>query len=285
MINFDGEDYKKIALHGGGNPMFGHYVGLLESLKWFEDFESEYLNNIPFVTSSAGSMAILFFVYKIKSKDAYEDVFKVVSQLFSKLIDECENVLSNLDQKSIISFDFLDNLVSTEFGCIYDMTFKDLNDLIPNFDWTICCSKHDNFEFTLQTYGTHTPEIVIWKACFASMSLPIIFPPIEINGCFNCDGDFSNWVEAMAISNDSSILHIGPKRNVSSPGGLPLNTEITLMDEFIKLATVSFLRLMKNNEPAHGVNRIEFMSCINKHFFSDEYIESGRLMAKKFVLK
>ena len=274
MVHFDGKDYQKIALHGGGNPMFGHYVGLFETLKWFEDFKSL---NTPFITSSAGSVAILYFV--LKTRDESKDI----SFIFSRLLEECENVLSNVDQKSVISFELLDTLVSTEFECIYNMTFKDLNELNPNFEWTICCSKYDNLEFSLQTYGTHTPDVIIWKACVASMALPIIFPPIEINGCLNCDGDLSNWIEAMDVVNDESILHIGPKERTGI--GIDINTEITLIDELIKFSLCCFVRMMKKKDPVHGVNRIEFTASIHKHFLSEEYIESGKLMAERFVLK
>lgn len=271
MLHFDGKDYKKLALHGGGSPMFGHYVGLFETLKWFEDFESL---NIPFITSSAGSMAILYFILKMK------DEKKDVSYIFSKVMEECENVLSNLDQRSVVSFDFLDNFMSTDFECVYNMTFKDLHEINPNFEWTICCSKYDNFEFSLQTYGTHTPDVLIWKACLASAAVPIVFPPIELNGFLNCDGDLSNWTEGLDIIDDDSILHIGP-----SDSNIQINTELMLIDELLNFSICCFRRMMKNKEPVHGVNRIEFTLSIHKHFFSEEYIESGKLMADKFVLK
>jgi hypothetical protein len=276
MLHFDGKDYQKIALHGGGNPMFGHYIGLFETLKWFEDFESF---NIPLITCSAGSMAILYFILKMK------DEKKDVSYLFSKVTEECENVLSNLDQRSVVSFDFLDKLVSTDFECVYNMTFKDLHEINPNFEWTICCSKYDNFEFSLQTYGTHTPDVVIWKACLASMALPIIFPPIEINGCFYCDGDFSNWVEGLDLVDDDSILHIAPKNNIDINTRIEINTELMLIDELLKFSICCFLRMMIKKEPIHGISRADFNPSIHKHFLSEEYIESGKLMANKFVLK
>lgn len=274
-MHFDGKDYKKLALHGGGNPMFGHYVGLFETLKWFENFESF---SVPLITSSAGSMAILYFILKMKDKN------KDVSYIFSKILEECENVLSNLDQKSVISFEFLDNLISKDFECMYNLTFKDLNEINPNFEWTVCCSKYNNYEFSLKTYGTHTPDVVIWKACLASMALPIIFPPIEIDGCLNCDGDFSGWIEGLDIIDDESILHIGPRKSFTSIG-LQIKTDLNLIDEFLQFSICCFLRMMKKKEPIHGVNRIDFTASVHKHFLSEEYIESGKLMAEKFVLK
>lgn len=274
MVHFDGKDYQTIALHGGGYPMFGHYIGLFKTLKWFEDFKSL---NTPFITSSAGSMAILYFVLKMK------DESKDVSFLFSRLAQEAENVLSNFDQKSVISYDFIDNLISTEFECIYKMTFRDLNELNPNFKWTICCAKYDNFELSLQTYGTHTPDVIMWKACIASSALPILIAPIEINGCLNCDGDLSNWVEGMDLVNDESILHIGPKSRTSME--IDIKTEIKLIDEIIQFSSNCFLRMMKKKESVYGITEIEFNASLNKDFLSEEYIESGRLMADKFVLK
>ena len=279
MVHFDGKDYTKIALHGGGSPMVGHYVGLFESLKWFEDFESL---NTPLITCSAGSMAIFYFIYKIKNKG--ENVYEDFSKLYSIVHEECENVLSNLDQRSIVSFDFMDNLISTTFECMYNMTFKDLNELNPNFEWTICCSKYDNFEFSLETYGTHTPDVVIWKACLASMALPILFPPIEINGFLNCDGDFCDWIEGLDLVDDESILHIGPKKKLKNVG-IQSNTELMLIDELLNFSMCCYLKMMKKKEPTHGINRIEFPALIHKHYLSEEYIESGKLMAKKFVLK
>lgn len=276
MVHFDGKDYEQIALHGGGNPMFGHYVGLFETLKCLEDLKSF---DIPLITSSAGSMAILYFIVRSKEKEAD------ISYLFRRILEECENVLENIDQKTVISFEFLDNLVRTDFASVYDMTFRDLNELNSNFKWTICCSKYDNFEFSLQTYGTHTPDVIIWKACIASMALPIIFPAVEINNCLNCDGDLCNWVKEMNIVDDRSILHICPAKRING-GGDFVNTEIPLLDESIKFTIFCFLRMISGGqEPAHGVNRAEFPSSVHKHFLSEEYIESGKLMAKKFVLK
>jgi len=253
--------------------MFGHYVGLFENLRWFEEFESL---NTPFITSSAGSVAILYFILRMKDKS------KDISFVFSRLVEECENVLSNIDKKSVISFEFIDDLVSKEFGCLYNMTFKDLSELNPNFEWTICCSDY-NSEYSLQTYGTHTPDVIIWKACLASMALPMIFPPIEINGRLNCDGDLSGWIEALDLVNDESILHIGPRLNPT--GSIGFTTDLLLIDELLQFSMKCFLRMTRMKQPIHGVNRIEFMSSVHKHFFSEEYIESGKLMADKFILK
>ncbi len=272
MVNFDGKEYKRLALHGGGNPMFGHYVGLFETLKWFEDWESF---NIPLITSSAGSMAILYFLLKNEDKE-------VVNSMFSKASEEFENVLENIEQKSVISFDFLKNIFNTQFASVKDITFRDLNEMYPNLEWTVCCSKYDNFEFSLQTYGTHTPEVLVWKACIASMAIPIIFEPVEINGCLNCDGDLSNWVEKMNLIDDSDVLHIGPAKN-SNGIGLDVITDIPLLDEAIKMAICCFLRMFKAKQPAHGILRTEFISSIHRHFLSEEYIESGKLMAEKLA--
>uniref|UniRef100_A0A6C0J2Y2 PNPLA domain-containing protein n=1 Tax=viral metagenome TaxID=1070528 RepID=A0A6C0J2Y2_9ZZZZ len=273
MVHFDGKDYKKIALHGGGCPMLGHCIGLFETLKWFEDFKSL---NISFITSSAGSLAILYFIVKIKDKN------KDMSHIFSKLKEESENVLSNLDQISVVSFEFVDNFFSTDLECVYNMTFKDLNEINPNFEWTICCSKYDNFELSLQTYGTHTPDVLIWKACVASAALPVVFPPIEINGFLNCDGDLSNWVEELDIIDDESILHIGSHISSSKRSTI---TGLMLIDEFLDFSKCCFFKMMKKKAPIHGVNRIEFCGTVLTDFLSEEYIESGKLMADKFVLK
>lgn len=275
MIHFDGKDYQKIALHGGGNPMFGHYVGFFETLRWFEDFESF---SVPLITSSAGSMAILYFVLKMKNKN------KDISYLFSKILEECENVLSNLDQRSVVSFEYMENLISTDFECLYNMKFKDLNQINPNFEWTICCSKYTDYDFSLKTYGTHTPDVLIWKACLASMALPIIFPPIEIDGCLNCDGDFSNWIEGLDLIDDESILHIAPQNN-STNYGFKISTDFMLIDELLQFSICCLKTMTKIKEPIHGVYRLEFVASVHKHFFSEEYIESGKLMAEKIVLK
>ena len=101
MVHFDGKEYKRLALHGGGNPMFGHYIGLFETLKCFEDLATF---DIPLITSSAGSVAIMYFV--LRSQDENADI----SFMFSKVMEECENVLGNIDQKSVISFEFLENM-------------------------------------------------------------------------------------------------------------------------------------------------------------------------------
>lgn len=275
MFELEGKMYKKLALHGGGCPMFGHYVGLFESLKLFDDFERF---NIPLVTSSAGSVAILYFLIKFLDKTADIQI------LFEKIYEECGNVLSNMDQTSVISYDFIDNIVKTKFKCVYNLTFSDLQKMNPNIDWTVCCSTYENFDFSLRTYGTKTPEVVVWRACVASMAVPIILPPVHINGCLVCDGDFSDWVRDLHMVDDTDFLHIGSRIYVNEIG-FKVHTEIPLLDETIKFAIRCFKNMSTQTQPNHGVLRTSFTCALDKHFFSDEYIDSGKSMSKVFVLK
>ena len=277
MFYLDGKEYKKLALHGGGTPMLGVYLGMFENLKFDES-----ILNIPFITSSAGTMAMMFFLMKKIMKNT--DIKAVFSKIFSNFWEEIENVLSNFEQKGIISSKFIDNQISTECPSIYNITFKDLSELYPKLDWTICCSKYDNYEFSLTTYGPHTPDVKLWKACLASMSVPIIFEPIEINGTLNCDGSLASWVKELGLIDDQTVLHIGPSASCNQFEDT-INTGVLLVDEFIRFASCSFMRMTRHPTPSHGVLRTEYNCSIAKDIFSEEYIESGKLIAEKFVLK
>jgi hypothetical protein len=273
MFEFDGKEFKKLALHGGGTPIFGHYIGLFDSIHIFDKLESF---NIPLVTSSAGSMVVLYYIAKyIDKKCNIESIFNIVE-------DEIGNVLENIYENSIITFEFLRVLFEKEFAQIYSLTFRDLKKISPNMEWTVCCSKYRTYEFS--SYGTHTPDVVIWKACLASMCLPIIFPPIEINGNLYCDGDLSDWVKHLNIINDTDFLHI---RTLLDPTNIPfgIHTNIPLLDEAIKLLAFSMSKMFTKTQPVHGVYRIDFIASIQKNFLSEEFIESGKKMSRNFILK
>lgn len=268
MFEYEGKTYKKLALHGGGCPMLGHYIGLFKSLNWFETWESF---TIPLVTTSAGSIAILFSILNILDKRAD------VSFIFNAVFEESQNLLQNLDSKSIISYEFFDNLIKTNFACIYDVTFQDLKNLSPNMDWTVCCTKYTNFEFSSERYGTHTPDVVVWKACVASMALPVIFSPIEINGSLFVDGYFSDWIKD---TDDVDTLHImGEEIDL-----IQLSTGITLFDELLNVFKKAFLALVNKTEPIN-VCKVYLTASVFTDFLSEEYIQSGKSMSEKFVLK
>ena len=277
MFHLDGKEYKKLALHGGGTPMLGVYLGMFEKLNFDES-----ILNIPFITSSAGSMAILFFLMKKIMKNT--DIRAIFTKIFSIILEEFENVLSNFEQKGIVSSQLFDDLISTECSLIYNMTFKDLSELYPNLDWTICCSKYNNYEFSLITYGPHTPGVKIWKACLGSMSVPILFEPVEINGTLNSDGSLAAWVQELDLIDDQTVLHIGASK-ASNEFGDTVYTGVSLIDELIGFFSCSLMNMVRKPVPSHGILTTEFLTSITKDIFSEEYIESGKLIAEKFVLK
>lgn len=283
MFEFDNKVYKKLALHGGGCPMFGHYIGLFDKTGMFDDFKSF---DTPLITSSAGSMCVMYFILKYLERGNQTSMHNKMYYVYEKILGEVGNILDNLDQKSVITFEFIENLFKSHFSILYNLTFQDLNKIIPHLDWTVCCSKCDDHThscpFTVHTFGTHTPNVPIWKACIASMSVPILFAPVEINGNLFCDGEFSDWVSALHLIEDSECLHILCKRFQCFDTAF---TDISLLDESIRFIINSIQTMTQKSKPAHGWYRTEYSSSIDKFFLSTEYIKSGQIMADKFVLK
>lgn len=275
-IEFDGKEYTKLALHGGGGSMLGHYVSFFEKLGILNDIKSF---EIPVVTSSAGSLAVFFNVMKHFKKDA------CFGHIFDLLQEECANVLDNLDKKSVISCAFLESLITNDdnLSPMCDITFGDLKNINTYLEWTVCCSTFNNGRYSTHTFGTHTPDVLVWKAVLASASLPVIFEAVEINGSLYCDGDISDWVAHLNIQDAPEYLHITatpPDYNMLFDN----YTEIPLVDEMLKFLYYSIVNNFRKTR-ATNVLIADVRGEISRNFLSKEYRNSGQKMAEKLVLK
>lgn len=276
MFEFDGKTYKKMALYGGGCPMIGHYIGLFDETNMFGDLPSL---RIPMITSSAGSVAVMLCLFKRLDATFETDSFHGI---FEFLWEEALNVLDNLDKGSIIGNEAIERWVKRlDKPELYNLTFGDLKAMSPGFEWTVCCSEHGTFD--LKTFGTHTEDVVVWRACLASGSLPVVFEGVEIHGSLNCDGDFTDWVGGLGLQDDVDCLHITSSRDPDHQ--MTFDTGVPLFDEALRFVLRCHLRLTMKTAPRGGVTRCDFAGNVHRHFLSREYVASGEAMAEKFVLK
>ena len=274
-FSFEGKQFNKLALHGGGTAMFGCVKSFLEAM------QINITNlNFPIITSSASSMAMLTLI--MNNFASQNDSNEKVLHIYEKCIEEITNFLDHFDNRYLIMFDFIENLMySTLPNEFLTLTFADLKTINPNLEWKVCCSKCDDFEFSVHTFGTHTPDVVVWKACLASMSIPVVFQPVQINEHYYCDGDFSDWIKEV-IGNHENVLHIKPitRRNFD------IKIDIPILDELVKfIIHLGLSFIYKSSLPEDNTYTTSFAGNVTEHFMSNIYINEGKKIATKFILK
>ena len=275
MFQFDNKEYEKLALHGGGTPMLGHYISFFEETRLLTDLKSF---NVPIITSSAGSVAFMYQVVACLYPEFR--IREVVCDMFACFLLQIENIIESTDQTSICSLSFIEEICRKYIpDAFFTLTFGDLTVINPNLEWTVCCTVFD-LGFHHRSLGTHTPDVSVWQACLASASVPVVFPGVQINGEFLFDGDFSDWV---AKNDDETILHIQPCSG-GAIAAFDLRSEITLLDEAVKLIGWCFTHIVAKTK-ARSIFEIQIPASLTANPLSEEFLAVGRKMATMFVLK
>lgn len=191
--------YNKLVLSGGGIKG-GMYLGML---KCFEenDIILEYLNEI--VGTSIGALFGMLILLGYTSEE-------LVTLFFSTDFEKLKNPsFLNLDS----GYGFDDGMLIETFikKCIsqkgYDIhiTLKDLYSITKiNF---VTCGYNVNLKNKIFFCKDSHPDLKLYKAVRASLSIPIMFSPVKINGCLIVDGGLAcNMPVSYIIDKNSDNL-------------------------------------------------------------------------------
>ena len=128
MFQFDNKEYEKLALHGGGTPMLGHYISFFEETRLLTDLKSF---NVPIITSSAGSVAFMYQVVACLYPEIR--IREVVCDMFACFLLQIENIIESTDQTSICSLSFIEEICRKYIpDAFFTLTFGDLTVINPN---------------------------------------------------------------------------------------------------------------------------------------------------------
>lgn len=280
MFQFDGKEFKKLALHGGGSPMLGHYLSFFEDTGLLTDLKSF---NVPIITSSAASLAFMYYLAASLYPEVCAGPKEIAPNLFAWFLSQLENVIESIDQNSILSMPCVEKILRDNFpDALFTLTFGDLTVINPNLEWTVNCSVFDKCCFRPRALGTHTPEVLVWQACLASASVPIVFPGLEIHGELLVDGDFSDWVAENDAAKEE-VLHVAPCFGGAAKM-FDLRSEITLLDEALKFVGRCFMHIVTKT-PAKSLYEVPIAANLSANPLSEEFLAEGRKMAEMFVLK
>ena len=176
--------FKYLVLSGGG-VNGGLLIGALKFLKMYGVIN----NNAPhllfsklegYAGASIGALLALFCILGISTTQMLQH-FKTCEILFWK-----QRIFTN---KALISHEIMENLISTELIRAVsnaNITFKQLFNC-TNKDFVVCCMNVNKVQVKFFRKDD-TPDVRIIDAVIASMSLPLIFPPVNINGDLYIDG-------------------------------------------------------------------------------------------------
>lgn len=177
-----------LVLAGGG--MKGVvYVGALRYLY----IENLHKNITHIAANSIGSFVALFFAFKL----TMEEIEKVVygtSQDYNLCNIPTKNYykfISDLGLCDISHFiEHLRRILRIKYPEFDDITFKDVAKKfgINLYFSATNINRCENRIFSIDD----TPDISVFSACEASMAVPLIFKPIEIDGEYYYDGALSN---------------------------------------------------------------------------------------------
>lgn len=210
-----------IAFGGGGVRGFCH-VGVIKA---FEQFGIR-----PSVISgvSAGSIAAVLYAAGLDSSQI-RDCF-AGSEKIGRFTDW------TIPKKSFLKLD--------KFAKILDswLPVKNLEELaIPTI---ICATDFDNGKSVGWAKGEIVPRVV------ASCSIPIVFPPVKINGCNYVDGGVLRNLPAWAVRRHCKVLF---GSNCS-----PLNRDFSAKDNILDTAVRSY-QLMAKANTLQDINMCDFL--------------------------
>jgi|SaaInlV_125m_DNA_1040241.scaffolds.fasta_scaffold12276_4 hypothetical protein len=277
MFQFDGKEFEKLALHGGGSPMIGQYLSFFEDAGLFADFKSF---NVPIITSSAASLTFMVLLAASLYPEDCASPKKIISELFTWFHLQLENVIESSDQTSIMSIACIENILREHLPvALFTLTFADLTVINPKLEWTVNCSVFETC-FVSRTLGTHTPDVLVWQACIASASVPVVFSGLEIHGELLFDGDFSNWTFECSTA---EVLHVAPC-NGGAAKIFDLRSEITLLDEAVKFIGQCFTHIVAKPK-IKSLYEVPFAATLTANPLAEEFLAAGKKMAEMFILK
>jgi predicted patatin/cPLA2 family phospholipase len=234
--------YNKLVLSGGGTKG-SMYLGML---KCFEenDIILEYLNEI--VGTSVGALFGMLILLGYTSEELCVLFFNTD---FEKLKHpSLLNLESNygFDDGMLMSA-FIKKCISQK-GYNTDVTLKDLFEITKiNF---VTCGYNVNLKSKMFLCKDSHPDLELCKAVRASLSIPIMFSPVNINGCLIVDGGLAcNMPVSYVIDKNKDNLNDTMKKTLCvsfEETGYHGTTDIKGIEEYIYSILKSTFNAIEN---------------------------------------
>ena len=177
-----------LVLSGGG--MKGViFIGALRYMY----IENLHKNITHIAANSIGSFVALFITFKLTIEEIEQIIYesKDDNNLCYIPTKNYYKIISELGLCSIAYFmEHLKKLLRIKYPDMNDMTFKEVSKRfgVNLYFSTTNINRCENRIFSIDD----TPDISVFTACEASMSIPLIFNPIAIEDEYYYDGAFSN---------------------------------------------------------------------------------------------
>ena len=236
-----------LVLSGGG--MRGViFIGALRYL-----YIEGLLKNITHISAnSIGSFVALFITFKLSIEEIEEIIYnsKDDKELCVIPTKNYYRIISKLGLCSITNFmAHLKRRLSIKYPDIDDLTFKEVSQRfgVNLYFSTTNINRCENRIFSIE----ETPDISVFTACEASMSIPLIFTPILIDGEYYYDGAFSNNFPIKIFSNISKENIIAMILYKERDEYVPTNTKINIfyiLRQICKMFEILRVRQVTINE-------------------------------------
>ena len=233
-----------LVLSGGG--MKGViFIGALRYMY----IENLHKNITHIAANSIGSFVALFITFKLTIEEIEQIIYdsKDDNNLCYIPTKNYYKIISELGLCSITYFmEHLKKLLRIKYPDMKDMTFKEVSKRfgINLYFSTTNINRCENRIFSIDD----TPDISVFTACEASMSIPLIFNPIFIEGEYYYDGAFTNNFPIKIFSHVSKEHIIGmviyKEKNNYEPSNKKINIffilrQICRMFEILRISQVT----------------------------------------------
>ena len=233
-----------LVLSGGG--MKGViFIGALRYMY----IENLHKNITHIAANSIGSFVALFITFKLTIEEIEQIIYdsKDDNNLCYIPTKNYYKIISELGLCSITYFmEHLKKLLRIKYPDMKDMTFKEVSKRfgINLYFSTTNINRCENRIFSIDD----TPDISVFTACEASMSIPLIFNPVFIEDEYYYDGAFTNNFPIKIFSHVSKEHIIGmviyKEKNNYEPSNKKINIffilrQICRMFEILRISQVT----------------------------------------------
>jgi predicted acylesterase/phospholipase RssA len=242
-----------LVLSGGG--MKGViFIGALRYMY----IENLHKNITHIAANSIGSFVALFIAFKLTIEEIEKIIYdsKDDKDLCHIPTKNYYKIISHLGLCSISNFmEYFKKIIRIKYPDINDsITFKEVSKRfgINLYFSTTNINRCENRIFSIDD----TPDISVFTACEASMSIPLIFNPIAIDGEYYYDGAFSNNFPIKIFSHVSKENIIGmvlyKEKNNYEPSNKKINIfylvrQICRMFEILRINQVTGNEIKKED--------------------------------------
>jgi len=213
-----------LVLSGGG--MRGViFIGALRYLY----IENLHKNITHIAANSIGSFVALFITFKLTIEEIEEIIYnsKEDKELCFIPTKNYYRIISKLGLCSITYFmEHLRKRLRIKYPDMEDVTFKEASQRfgVNLYFSTTNINRCENRIFSIED----TPDVSVFTACEASMSIPLLFTPIVIDEEYYYDGAFSNNFPIKIFSNISKENIIAMILYKERDEYVPTNTKINI---------------------------------------------------------